>query len=76
MKLLRENFPLLTVDVTLAQLAGAAVFSKLDATVDFGRYRYPTAVDSSLHSSHLFVAIVLINCLLAYLACQSSFSEG
>ena len=32
---LRENFPLPTVDETLAQLAGADVFSKLDANCGF-----------------------------------------
>ena len=32
---LRENFPLYTIDETLSQLAGAAMFSKLDANCGF-----------------------------------------
>ena len=37
----RERHPLPAVDQTLAQLAGAKIFSKLDANSGFGKYPYP-----------------------------------
>ena len=43
---LRENFPLPKVDETLAQLAGATVFSKLDANCGF--WQIPLAKESHL----------------------------
>ena len=39
----RENFPLPTFDETLAQLAGAAVFSKMDVNCGFWQIPLPNS---------------------------------
>ena len=48
---LQERHPLPAVDQTLAQLAGATVFSKLDANSDFGKFHSPLSRQSSPLSS-------------------------
>ena len=62
MSVKRERYPLPAVDQILAQLAGAKLFSKLDANSGF--WQIPLAPESSLLSHHL-ADTASIDCHLA-----------
>ena len=70
----REVHPLSKVDETLAQLTGAKIFSKLDATADFGISLWHSRHGYLQHSSHPWDAIASINSHSASPAPQSTFS--
>ena len=59
--MLREVHPLPKVDDTLVQLAGAKVFSKLDANSGFWQIPYPNPHDYSPHSLLQWDAIVSVS---------------
>ena len=73
---LREAFPLPKIDETLAKLAGAKVFSKLDANCRFWQIVLAENSRLSQPSSHHMIDFASTNYHLVSQVHQSIFREG